>query len=280
MSKNRHNKKRNTAFLYEILIREATKAIVAQDHERKNKVMSLIKEGFGIDSILAKELELYKALLETDNLEPYVAEKLLFQVREAYGQLDQEEVYAEQGKLIDKINKTLSKQTYSNFVPNYKNLATVSQFFNADPSAYKVKSNVLLETTLIKALTVSEPKEEQKEMKLIDNLVFKTFSDKFNDKYTDSLLKEQKELLNRYIFSFANNGVDIKVYINEELSRLHAVLKEALKSREIKNDSDMAHSTERVVAILEGFKNSPIDTAMIKKVLKIQNLAQEIGNGD
>ena len=37
----KHNKKRNTAFVYEALIREATVAIVKQDNERKNKVFGV-----------------------------------------------------------------------------------------------------------------------------------------------------------------------------------------------------------------------------------------------
>jgi len=276
VNKNKHNKKRNTAFLYEILIREATKAIIEQNEGQRNKILALLKESFNPNSVLTKELELYKALLETDSLEPYVAEKLLFQVREAYRKLDQEDIYAQQGKLLDKINKTISKQTYSNFVPNYKSLATISQFFNADTSAHEVKTNVLLETKIVKNLTASKIEESQKEMKLIDNLVFKTFTEKFNDKYSGALLKEQKELLNRYIFSFIDNGVDIKIYLNEELSRLHNALNDAIKNKEIKKDSNMEYSTKQVVVMLEDFRKSPIDTVMIKKVMKIQNLVQEI----
>ena len=104
MSKNRHNKKRNTAFLYEILIREATKAIVSQNEQQKNKVLAILKKNFNSNSVLAKELELYKALLETDDIEPYTAEKLLFQVREAHNQLNKDDVYIRQGQLINQIN--------------------------------------------------------------------------------------------------------------------------------------------------------------------------------
>ena len=39
--KNRHNKKRNTAFVFEALSREATVAIIKGDHERMQKVVSM-----------------------------------------------------------------------------------------------------------------------------------------------------------------------------------------------------------------------------------------------
>ena len=41
--KTKYNKKRNTAFVYEALIREGTSAILQGDHERKNTVVKLIK---------------------------------------------------------------------------------------------------------------------------------------------------------------------------------------------------------------------------------------------
>ena len=76
--KTKHNKKRNTAFVFEALVREATKAIVAKDATRKNKTLSILKEYFKSDNILGKELKCYKALLEGDELDQYTAEKMIF----------------------------------------------------------------------------------------------------------------------------------------------------------------------------------------------------------
>ena len=52
----RHNKKRNTAFIYETLTRELTKAIVAKNKTRKKEVLVIIREHFEGDSPLAREL--------------------------------------------------------------------------------------------------------------------------------------------------------------------------------------------------------------------------------
>ena len=60
----RHNKKRNTMFLYESLVKKLTKSVVQDDKERKDCVLSIIKEYFKKDSILGKELTLYKDVLE------------------------------------------------------------------------------------------------------------------------------------------------------------------------------------------------------------------------
>ena len=54
--KTRHNKKRNTAFVFEALVREVTKSIVAGNTSRKRKVVSIVKEHFSSGTLLNKEL--------------------------------------------------------------------------------------------------------------------------------------------------------------------------------------------------------------------------------
>ena len=48
----KHNKKRNTAFLYEILMRELTKSILFKNVENKKSLIKIIKEHFRKNSIL------------------------------------------------------------------------------------------------------------------------------------------------------------------------------------------------------------------------------------
>jgi len=275
MKKTKHNKKRNTAFLYEALIREMTKAVVSKDKDQKNKIVDILKESFSSNKPLGKELGLYQALLSSSELDPVTAEKLLYQIREAYSELDSEEIYNAQSHVIKRINKEVGADVYNNFVPNYKSIATVSQLFGADSSAVGIKRGVLLEQSVLETLTFKNVDEKPKELKPIDNIVFKTFSGNFNEAYADSLLSEQKELLNRYILSFSSD-TDIKIYLNEELGRLHTALNGALKTDEVKSDSNMAESTVSVIKMIENFKTQPVDKNLVEKVLKIQSLVHEI----
>ena len=275
MKKTKHNKKRNTAFLYEALIREMTKAVVSKNKEQKNKIVDILKESFSSNKPLGKELGLYQALLNSSELDPVTAEKLLYQIREAYSELDSEEIYNAQSHVIKRINKEVGSDVYNNFVPNYKSIATVSQLFGVDSTAVGIKRGVLLEQNVLETLTLKKIDEKPKDLKPIDNIVFKTFSGKFNDVYADNLLSEQKELLNRYILSF-DSDTDIKIYLNEELSRLHDALNNALKTDEIKSDNNMSESTTSVIEMIKDFKNHPVDKTLVEKVLKIQNLVHEI----
>ena len=275
MAKTKHNKKRNTAFLYEALVREMTKAVVSQNKERKNNIVNILKESFSSNKILGRELKLYQAILESTDLNDITAEKLLYKIREAYSELDEQEIYDAQSSVINRINKEIGSDVYNNFVPNYKSIATVSQLFGADSTAVGIKRGVILEQQVLKALTANTVEESKTEMKPIDNIVFKTFTSKFNETYGDDLLSEQKELLNRYILSFSSD-IDMKIYLNEELGRLYGALQQALTSDEIKSDNTMTESTNSVINMIEEFRDTPVDKSLVEKVLQIQNLVHEI----
>jgi hypothetical protein len=213
MPRNRHNKKRNTAFLYEALLKEVTKAIISGDRETKRAAINILKESFSPKTILSEELELYKTLLDTKEVDNLIAEKIVFQVRQARDDIADADIQEAQSRLINRVNKELSSGVYSNFVPNYKNIATISQLFSTDEGNASIKSSVLLEQKIVSSMTESLSAPSAPKMKPIDDLVFKSFVSKYNKEYSSGILSEQKELLNRYILSFSDNGVDVNIYL-------------------------------------------------------------------
>jgi len=274
LTKTRHNKKRNTAFIYEALVRELTKCVVAKDEKRKTTIVALVKEHFAKGTPLRQELDLYKALYETEDLESHMCEKLIYEVKRSHGALDKEEIFKEQTALINKINKMLSKNVFGNFVPNYKNLATIAQILNPDVS---VKHRVLLENTL--AQTLSAPAENKKEpMSPMDNLIYKTFVEKFNEQYNGKLLEGQEKLLSKYIASFHDDGLELKIFLNEELARLKEVLHSSLKDKEIIKDTTLYENTRKVLSVLDNYREAQINVGMIQQVLKIQSLVEELND--
>lgn len=274
LTKTRHNKKRNTAFIYEALVRELTKCVVAKDEKRKIIIVSLVKEHFAKGTALREELDLYKTLYETESLEPHMCEKLIYEVKRAHNSLDKESIFEEQTTLISKINKMLSKKVFANFVPNYKSLATISQILNPDVS---IKHRVLLENNLAQTLsaTASDKKEPMASM---DNLVYRTFVKKFNEEYSGKLLEGQEKLLSKYIASFHDDGVELKIFLNEEFSRLKGVLNGSLENEEIVKDETLCENTRKVLSVLDSYREAEIDIAMIQQVLKIQNLVEELSD--
>jgi hypothetical protein len=268
----KHNKKRNTAFIFESLVKEITKAVLQKNEKLKNDLFSILKEHFNSSSLMLKEIKLYKSLCETHDLDPPLAERLIYEVRAEHKKINKEKLFNEQSKIINKINKLCSREFFSNFVPNYRNLATVYQIFSEETP---IKKRILLENNLVKTLS-SENGEQENIIKPIDNLIYKSFVERFNSQYSQKLISEQRELLSKFICSFSDNGIELKLFLNEEVSRLKKSVKHALTLKEVKADSEMVKKVESVINIIENFKDNKINKNMIMRVLKIQNLVKEI----
>ena len=270
----RHNKKRNTAFVYEALVREATVAVLKEDIERRDKTISIIKRHFHSKSLLRQDLECYRSLYENQSLDENTSQKVLTESRRQKMMIDPTGLFKQQTELIHDINKELTPEIFNNFVPNYKALATIDQMFSQKTSP---KNRVILEGEIVKGMSTTA---QSIETPAIDNVTFRTFVGKFNDKYESGLLQEQKDLLTRYITSFSDNGLELKMYLNTEIGRLKTKLAEAVNVDAIKNDEDMLNKTNQIVEKLKSFAKSDINENVLMTVLKTQSLVEEIYNGD
>ena len=173
----KHNKKRNTAFVYEALVRELTESVVKNNKNKQNKIVSIIKDHFVKGSALNSELELYKTIYETRDIEKTTAEKIVVEVKEKHNSLNKKDLFVEQSALINKINKTLSTKVYNNFVPNYKTIASVYSIFQ---DALPIKDRILLEENIVDQMS-SSVVTEQETQQPIDSIVYSTFVRKFNE---------------------------------------------------------------------------------------------------
>jgi len=269
----KHNKKRNTAFLYESLVKELTKTIVRQQEKRKQKVLTIIKENFKNGSPLKEELDLYKSILENkDKMTKDFTDRFLVETKKDYSSLNRKSVFNAQTKIISQINQQLGSEVFKNFVPNYKDIATVGSWFQDTSS--NAKSRLITETK-VKALLVPSKKQEEK-MKHIDNLTYKTFVGKFNETYKNSLKENQKKLLTNYITSFSDNGLGLKSFINEELEVLKLQIQEKLSKGKDLLGEEKSKKLQKVGDILEDFKNTPLNEKMIRKLFFIQDLMEEL----
>ena len=266
----RHNKKRNTAFIYEALVREIVKQSVTKNNKIRNVAIQIMKEAFAPQTELRKELDLYKTLMENNSLQENIAEKILAETKIQYARVDQEQLFKEQSVTISKINKQLSKHVFNNFVPNYKYLATLSQIFGSTEGP---KTKVLLETQVVERLT-SKPVEKTQTPQ-VSSLVVKTFTKRFNDSYS-TLLESQKQLLSNYISSFADNGLEFNFYLSEEVGRLKEVITSAQALEESQNDQTIKENLLKVHTILADISKEPINKNTLYKVLQIQQLEKEI----
>ena len=260
----KYNKKRNTAFLYESLVLEMTKAIINKDDKRRDIALDILKESFHRNSILHEELDAYRAVIETRNTDEPTAKAILREAQRTYLSLHPGHVFQNQTHVINRVNKELGKDTFNIFTPNYKSLATISQLFSVKTP---VKRRVILEQNLIQDMVAPQPSMA---MEPVDNLVYNVFVKKFNEKY-DALLEEQRDVLYKYIFSFADDGYGLKIALNEEISRMKKLI-----SGEKKNIPELKEKFESVEELLSSFSKKQIDDNMVLKVLQTQGFCKEL----
>ena len=268
----KHNKKRNTAFVYEALIKEATVALLKKDAPRRNKAVELIKVHFKRGSSLSKDLDCYRSLYEKQNFDRLTSEKILRESKLQRRVLDANGLFKAQSALIKDVNKELSPQVFNNFVPNYKSLATIAQIFSDKISP---KDRVILENEIIINMLAPADLHEDDN---VDDVLYRTFAKKFNNKYETELLEEQKQLLNHYVSSFVDNSVELKLFLNEEIGRLIQELEKADDIEEIRADVEMANKTQKIVEKLKSYARSPITDDVLLTVMKTQQLVKEIYN--
>ena len=261
----KHNKKRNTAFLYECLVKELTKAIVRNQDKRKQQIVEVLKSHFSTGMILKEELKIYSSLLEgtghTDNSQ---SRRVIYEIKKDYENLDRKKVFNTQTNLIKQLNEIFTPNIFSNFVSNYKNIATAGLFFNQ--SKLPAKKRLLIEE---RVMGFRIEKLNESKMKHIDNLTYKTFVNKFNTTYSESLRTEQRDLLTNFIVSFSDNGLSLKSHMNEEIGRLKKSLLNV-------NNNAHADNTQKVVDKLNNFSKRRIDEQMLRDLFYIQDLVYEV----
>ena len=269
----KHNKKRNTGFVYEALIRELTRAAVEGRSKRKVEIAKTIKEHFSRDTILGMELDCYRVLNEASSLSDKEAEKLVSAAKEAYDRIDKDKLFLEQSRLINLINKNFGSYVFSNYVPNYKDLATISSLFNRSTS---IKTKVLMEQKIVKRMCEDNNQQITSD-KEVNDLVVREFTKSFNKEYSH-LLPEQRQFLNLFIGSENDGGVEFKVFLNEELHRIKSAIQESKSMEEVKNDQDMVESTDKVLSMIEEYKQRDLSDDDLKKFMKLQKLVSEYQN--
>ena len=120
MMKNKHNKKRNVAFIYEALINTVTTAVLNKDEPRRLKATSIIKE-FYKNTEIAKEHEIYTTILECEDLAKEVAEKIIAEAKRTHDKINKEKLFTEQTPYDPRNPYSATKAAAEHFVTSWHN---------------------------------------------------------------------------------------------------------------------------------------------------------------
>lgn len=237
----KHNKLRNTGILFELLVRQITSDVM--ENKQNGVAVKLMREFFNSKKELGKELMLYRAFFNVQNLSEQKAFQLLKLVSEQRKNLDQKVLDTQKYLLIKEIKKNFNlKEFFAARVPSYKIYASIYKSFDAaingisDVTTIEELANsqfTIVEHLSGKVLT-KEIKEHNELASIIRSqdddirfLSYRILIERFNDKYK-GLDEAQKKLLQEYIYNISNTG-NLKKYSSSESRRLAKEISELSK---------------------------------------------------
>jgi hypothetical protein len=235
MKKIKHSKFKNTGVLFELLVRQITLEVLNGDKTENAK--KIVKEFFGPNKELNKELRLYDLLLKEKYNTELRAEKFVDTVCEARQKLNEKQLTKEKYELIKAISENFNLDEFlSSPITNYKVLASIYKIFESKRTEnFDVKDVFNSKITLIENI-ISKPVStltEKKSDKLVESysqqdkdlrlLTYKILVETFNKKYSN-LDDNQKNLLKEYINNMTNT-TKFTDYVSNQVPQIIKELK-------------------------------------------------------
>ena len=278
MKKLKHSKYKNTGILFEMLVRKLTSETLSSD---KSITIDIIKKYFGKNTELAKELQLYNALVKEQFKSEARAIDYVNNVKDAYKKLNQTTLRRQRYNLVKEISENFVFENMSKIhIANYKTLASIYMLFEYDETASTKQllecKNVILDHMMLTERKIEEKdpiiesfSKQEKAMRL---LTYKLMIDKFNSKYS-SLNESQKQLLNKYITN-VNDTEALKEYIQKVIPSLKKTLAEHAKRITDKVTQIKVQKLSEMLCNVENMKK--IKESHVLSLLRYMDLVDEL----
>jgi hypothetical protein len=228
----KHNKLRNTGILFELLVRQITSDVM--ENKKDGIAVKLMREFFNSKKELGKELMLYRAFFNVQNVSEQKAFQLLKLVTEQRKNLDQHALDTQKYLLIKEIKKNFDlKEFFAARIPSYKIYASIYKNFdsaiNGIDDTTTIEELASSQFTIVEHLSGKFVNKEIKEHNELSNIIrsqdddirflaYKILIERFNEKYK-GLDDAQKKLLQEYIYNISNTS-KLKTYTQTESRRL------------------------------------------------------------
>ena len=274
----KHSKYKNTAILFEMLVRKLTSETMTSD---KTVTVDIIKKYFGKNTTLSKELQLYNSLIKEKIESEAKALDFIRSCKNAHSKLNKSALRRQRYNLVKEISENFDFNKISKIrINNYKELASIYKLFEYNDAdnpkeLLECKSSIVdhlngkSEITLKLSPLLEKYKKYDKDVRL---LTYKLLVDKFNTKYSN-LDENQKNILNKYI-THVNDSESIKSHLELIIPKIKKELKEQVlkisdKATKIKVDklSEMLCNIESIKVIKESH---------ILSVLRYYDLIKEL----
>ena len=275
----KHKRLKNTGILFELLTQRLTSEIIS---EQKPLAVNLIKKYFH-STELAKEYSLYETIINSTNLDDSHANLTLNEIEKCYNKIDKNKLSKEKYNLINEILKIYdANDFFKSRVDNYKLFGTISNILESYSSNdYEISDVIKNKTTILEHLK-SVPILEEKSLLVEEyakldnsqrNIVFKKVVDKFNEKFSNELNDNQKEVLLEYLFNVACSP-KLTESFNLKIIKLKNIFEKY--SNKIDDEVTMVKLNEIISELKPFNKNYIIKESDVERILYYYELQAEL----
>jgi hypothetical protein len=284
MSKIKHNKKRNVGIIYELLVRNMTRALVSENISKVNKIKALIEKHFNKSTELYQEYRIFNALsngLKNSEYSRETATALLNESKKVCNKINSKKLEREKSFLIKEINYSFGKKFYFEHIPNYVDLATIQIVMNEwKKDNFNIKDAVMLEEKVISSLVNAKKEDQYTNLTesinntQSDKIVMNIMTKKINEKY-NHMSNDQKNLIKSYAFFFEKDKDRLISYLSEQKNKSVKLL-EGFKE---KNESAyLDNKINTVISNVKSINENNLSDDTIIKFLTVSQLISELSS--
>jgi len=280
----KHSKIKNTGILFELLTRQITADVL---DGKDSKAVTIVKKYFNENTVLGKELQLYRLLSEKHYNSENKANELLDLVIKSRRKLSSSSIRNEKYNLIKEIKESYQVQDFfSGRISNYKLLASIYNVFEGESSRQVVGPVEETDSKVTIIETITKTKHSNKKSKSDVNeslkkedtdlrlLTYQLLVDKFNEKYSN-LNENQKNLLKEYINNISNTN-SLREFIDTEVIKVKRVLKSHLKK--VDDKLTKIKLTEAINHTKDATGGSVVKDNHVVSLMRYYELVKELDN--
>jgi hypothetical protein len=286
----KHNKLKNTGILFELLTRQITNDVM----ERKEFSVAekLLREHFSSKTELGKELILYRAFFNTQQLSESKSFEFIKIIGEQRQRLNEKLLNTQKYLFIKQLKEHYNlKEFLSVRIPSYKIHASIYKMFDAivneNTGFEDIEDIVNSKFTIVEHLSGQTQqlsvKQENAIMELVRNqdedlrlLSYSMLLKNFNERYKN-LSEQQKFLLREYMYNVSNINT-IKKYVTEQASTVLVEIKSVL--HKVNNKVTKIKLQEVISQLQKMQKISVVKENHITAMLIAYQIVQELKTGN
>ena len=278
----KHRKKRNTALVYEFLVRRMASTMVDRDPDSYLKALEITKRYYGAGQPLAVEKSLFDAIVQNRGVSGQAASRILQDVQRHARGTDQRLLEIKKSNLIKDVNYAFGLDFFDvHRIREYRLLASIQmlldRYRNPNAPLNEDVEKIHLEESLVKYMT-SNPTQVTTQAQPVDSLVASLAMRKFEERYSGVLSEGQRLTLRRFMnYTMTGDRDRFEREMKETIGEVVTKLSAARNTSEFTEDKVMEERLTEAFAKIGEIATGDVTTeSAVQDVLLYQRLTAEI----